>query len=130
MAQPTYDDANLILRLYELRREEKMRKARHWFLFEFKPGSWEEIKDIYFTGEETDNYIRMVTSYWNMVSVFVRQGILNKELFFATNGENIVVWRKTEPWIGGARKQFNRPTYLGDLEAVAKEHLEWRSKQS
>lgn len=129
MTQPTYDDANLILRLYEIRREEKMRKARHWFLFEFQPKSWDDIKENYFTGkDESDNYIRMVTSYWNMVSTFVRKGVLNKELFFATNGENIAVWRKTEPWIAGAREHFKRPNYLGDLEILAKEHMEWRTK--
>lgn len=128
MPQPTYNDVNLILRLYEIRREDKMRQARHWFLFEFNPKSWDGVKESWFSGKEEDNYLRMVTSYWNMVSTFVQQGVLNKELFFATNGENLAVWRKTEPWIAGARAHLKRQSFLGDLEALAKEHLEWRAK--
>ena len=28
---PTYDDANLIVKLYDLRREPRLREARKWF---------------------------------------------------------------------------------------------------
>jgi hypothetical protein len=74
MVQPTYDDASLLLRLYEIRREAKMRQARHWFLFEFKPGAWGQIRNQFFTGEEQDNHLRMVVSYWDMVCALVKQG--------------------------------------------------------
>ena len=81
MVQPTYDDANLLLRLYEIRREAKMRQARQWFLFEFTPGAWDQIRETFFTGAEQDNYLRMVVSYWDMVCAIVKQGVLNKDLY-------------------------------------------------
>jgi Domain of unknown function (DUF4760) len=129
MVQPTYDDANLLLRLYELRREEKLRKARHWFLFEFSPTSWKEIRDHYFTGEEEDNYIRMVGTYWDMTCALVQQGVLNKELFYTTNGEHLTVWSKIKPWVEEARKARKNPLLYRNLEDIAEDTLQWRQRQ-
>ena len=44
--RPTYDDANLILRLYEMRREERMRRARAWFTANFKVKTWDELQKL------------------------------------------------------------------------------------
>jgi hypothetical protein len=129
MVQPTYDDANLLLRLYEIRREEKLRKARHWFLFEFNPTSWKEIRDHYFTGEEEDNYIRMVGTYWDMTCALVQQGVLNKELFYTTNGEHLTVWSKIKPWVEEARKARKNPLLYRNLENIAEETMQWRQRQ-
>src|SRR6478672_3637310 len=75
---PTYEDARLVLKLYELRREEKLRAARDWFGGKFFPQTAEEVTAL--TG--TDNvYYRMVTTYWEMAASFVVRGILNTDLF-------------------------------------------------
>jgi hypothetical protein len=129
MVQPTYDDANLLLRLYELRREDKLRQARHWFLFEFKPGAWSEVREGFFTGEEQDNYLRMVVSYWDMVCALVKQGVLNKDLFYTTNGEHLAVWNKTKIWVAGLREEFNNPLMLRNLEDIAEDTESWRQRQ-
>jgi hypothetical protein len=129
MVQPTYDDASLLLRLYEIRREAKMRQARHWFLFEFKPGAWGQIRNQFFTGEEQDNHLRMVVSYWDMVCALVKQGVLNKDLFYSTNGEHLVVWDKTKPWVEGVRKEFKNPLMLRHLEEIADDTMQWRKRQ-
>ena len=128
MMQPTYDDANLVLHLYEVRREEKLRKARHWFLFEFKPTSWGELRDRYFTGEEHDNDIRMVGTYWDMVCTFIKQGVLNKDLFYATNGEHLAVWEKIKPWVEDARSDRKNPLMYRSLQDIAEETLQWRKR--
>jgi uncharacterized protein DUF4760 len=129
MVQPTYDDANLLLRVYELRREDRMRQARHWFLFEFKPAAWSEIREQFFTGTEQDNYLRMVVSYWDMVCALVKQGVLNKELFYTTNGEHLAVWDKTKPWVEGVREEFKNPLMLRSLEDIAQDTMQWRTRQ-
>jgi hypothetical protein len=129
MVQPTYDDANMILRLYDLRREEKMRRARHWFLFEFTPTSWRELREQYFSGEEQDNYLRMVGTYWDMVCTFVKQGVLNRDLFYATNGEHLAVWDKIKPWVEEARQERQNPLMYRSLEEVAEDTRQWRKRQ-
>jgi hypothetical protein len=129
MVQPTYDDASLLLRLYEIRREAKMRQARHWFLFEFKPGAWGQLRNQFFTGEEQDNHLRMVVSYWDMVCALVKQGVLNKDLFYSTNGEHLVVWDKTKPWVEGVRQEFKNPLMLRHLEEIAEDTMQWRKRQ-
>ncbi len=130
VVQPTYDDANMLLHLYEIRREEKLRKARHWFLFEFQPTSWGEIRDRYFSGEEHDNYLRMVGTYWDMVCAFVKQGVLNKELFYATNSEHLTVWTKIKPWVEDARSDRKNPLMYRYLEEIAEDTLLWRQRQT
>jgi len=130
MVQPTYDDANLLLRLYELRREDKLRQARHWFLFEFTPGPWNELREGFFTGEAQDNYLRMVVSYWDMACALVKQGVLNKELFYTTNGEHLAVWNKTTPWVNGVREELKNPLMLRSLEEIAEDTMQWRQRQT
>jgi hypothetical protein len=129
MVQPTYDDANLLLRLYEIRREDKMRQARHWFLFEFKPGVWGQIREQFFTGEEEDNHLRMVMSYWDMVCALVKQGVLNKDLFYSTNSEHLAVWEKIKPWVEEARKERNNPLMLRSIEDIVEDTMQWRKRQ-
>jgi hypothetical protein len=129
MVQPTYDDANLLLRLYELRREDKMRQARQWFLFEFKPGAWSQIREGIFSGEEQDNYLRMVVTYWDMVCALVKQGVLNKDLFYSTNGEHLAVWQKIKPWVEEARQERQDPLMLRNIEDIAEDTMQWRKRQ-
>jgi len=78
----TYDDANLVLRLYELRRDEKLRAARDWFSTEFKAKNMEEARALMPPGSQSNAYFRMVTSYWDMVASFITSGVLHEELFF------------------------------------------------
>ena len=83
MSKATYDDVNLILKLYELRREEKMRAARSWFAANFKCKSMAEFGQLCPPGSEANAMMRQVTSYWEMAASFVTAGVLNEELLFA-----------------------------------------------
>src|SRR6185369_17843159 len=97
--QATYDDANLILRLYELRREEKLRTAREWFSANFNPASFEDVQKIAPPGSKENAYVRMVVSYWEMVSSFVTSGVLNQDLLFQSSGELLVVWERVREFL-------------------------------
>jgi len=116
--QATYDDANLILRLYELRREETMRKARAWF-FGFTANTLEDVQKAAPMGSEQNAYMRMVTSYWDMAASFVTSGVLNEELFLETQGEALFVWEKVRAIVPAMRQANQMPAYLGNLEKVA-----------
>ena len=115
--QATYDDANLLLRLYELRREESMRKARQWF-FTFSAKSLEEVQKSAPMGSQENAYFRMVTSYWDMAAAFVVKGVLNEDLFLETSGEALFVWEKVRTLVPAIREFNGMPTYLSNLETV------------
>lgn len=103
---PTHDDANLILRLYELRREEKMRDARKWFVENFYPQSMADIGHLCPPGSEGNTYMRMVASYWEMAASFVTSGVLNEKLFFQSGHEMLLTWIRLKPIAAEARQMF------------------------
>jgi hypothetical protein len=114
MATPV-DSANLILKLYELRRESVMREARNFFMT-FNPTSVQE----YMAGMMGPNsgHIRMVTSYWEMAASFVVGGAIDADLFEASAGEHIVVFGKLEPLLPQLRQAMGNPNLFKNLEQV------------
>jgi hypothetical protein len=116
--KPTYDDANLLLRLYELRREETMRKARKWFA-SFSPNNPEDVQKVAARDSQENAYLRMVISYWEMAASFVTSGVLNEELFLQNSGEALVVWEKTRTLIEESRKMMNNPGFMKNFETIA-----------
>ena len=115
-SKATYDDAQLILKLYELRREEKMRQARDWFAGKFFPQTMDDLKVVQNFGSQENAYFRMVTSYWDMVSSFIVQGVLNAELFIESGGELIFIWAKIEPFLAQIRQDMGIPSYFANIE--------------
>jgi len=110
------ESADLILKLYDLRREKKMRKARNW-IFGYNPTSVEEhMKTM--MDEEVGGYLRMVVSYWDMAATMVNQGAIDAELFNQTNGEHIMVFAKIQPILADMRKMWEMPDMLSNLEKV------------
>ena len=104
--------AELILKLYDLRREEVMRKARTWFA-SFHPESIEDIQAVAFG--EMSAYYRMVTSYWDMACSFVNHGAIDADMFYDANGEQVLVFAKIQPFLEQIRATGN-PTYMQHLE--------------
>src|SRR5260370_16531101 len=86
MAQITYDEVNLMLRLYDMRREPRLRQARSWFVEHFHPVAPDEMEK-YPQGGEENTYIRMVMSYWEMVASILNRGLIIYSLFFETTVE-------------------------------------------
>jgi len=125
MQQATYEDATVILRLYDLRREDKLRKARDWFIREFKASSAKEIEERYPFGSEENAYMRMVVSYWEMAASILVQGIVHEELFFTSNGEMLGVWEKMKPVAQEMRKAFSNPLLYQSLEKGAEKLKAW-----
>lgn len=104
------EDANLILRLYEIRREDAMRKARAWFIGEFNPESAQDIFNVMF-GEHSADF-RMVASYWDMAAAFVNFGAIDEEMFNDINTEHVAVYAKLQPFLAEIRAMPGVPPYL------------------
>lgn len=117
--QATYDDVNLILKLYELRREDRMREARKW-VAGLKAKTFADLRGECPPGSDQDASFRMVTSYWDMAASFVNSGVLNRELFLQNAGELLFVWTKIQDIVPELRAAFNSPKYLSNMETVAK----------
>jgi hypothetical protein len=109
------EEAGLILKLYELRREETMRMARDWYFREFNPQTMADFSAAIF-GEHS-GHIRMVVTYWDMAAVLVNRGAISVDLFTEANGEHIGVFAKIEPIIGEIRAAFG-PQFAVNLEKL------------
>ena len=107
--------ADLILKLYDLRREETMRRARDWFM-RFNPETAEELFEA--ARGEHSAYYRMVTTYWDMACSFVNHGALDEEMFNDANAEHLFVYAKIHPFIDEVRAVMG-PQYLEHLDKVA-----------
>ena len=111
--------ADLILKLYDLRREETMRKARNW-MFTFNPTSAEDIGKT-MMDPEVGGLLRMVLSYWDMAAALVNHGAIDADMFCDTNGEYIGVYAKLEPFIADLREQWQMPEAFAHLEKLVME---------
>ena len=108
--------AELLLRLYELRREPTLRAAREWWVNQFHPTS---AKDVLATWVAPDSGpYRMVTTYWEMAASFVTLGAIDAEMFHAANTEYVAIYVKLEPYLSELRALTSYPDYLSQLEQV------------
>ena len=112
-------DAELILKLYELRRDPELRKARHWFVSQYDPKGPQDLAGLLLSGPKSSAYYRMVTSYWDMCGALVLNGGVDEAMFLSTSGEMLMIFAKLQPFIEETRKAIGRPEYLKHLETVA-----------
>jgi hypothetical protein len=109
------EEAGLILKLYELRRDETMRQARDWYFREFNPESLADFQAAMFSAHS--GHLRMVISYWDMAAALVNNGAISLEMFTDTNGEHIGVFAKIEPLLKEIRGAF-APQFAANLEKL------------
>ncbi|PYS60373.1 MAG: hypothetical protein DMF76_14135 [Acidobacteria bacterium] len=110
-------DADLILKLYDLRREKVMREARNWF-FTFNPTSVAEYMEILMS--EQGAYARMVITYWDMAASLVNNGAIDEQMFNDANGEHLFVFAKIEPILEELRQTWNEPNMLKNFETLVR----------
>jgi hypothetical protein len=110
------ESADLILKLYDLRREATMRKARDWW-FSFNPTTAEDFEKA-MMDPETGGYARMVPAYWDMAATLVNHGAIDADMFHETQGEHIGVFAKIEPLLEELRTKWEMPEAYKNLEKV------------
>ena len=129
-SRATYDDAKLILELYEMRREERLRKARAWFVASFKPRNAADLAALCPRGSDENASYRMVVTYWEMVASFLTSGVLDKELFYQSGRELLLVWGRLCEIVPELREQHHDSHYYGNLEVAAKEYIEYIERRT
>jgi hypothetical protein len=118
-SRPTYDDANLVLRLYDMRREPRLRQARAWLAANFKGvSSIEQFQKVCPAGTEENASFRMATTYWEMAASLVTSGVLNEALFYESGRELLFVWERVRDYVAAFRAANNDQTYLRNLETL------------
>jgi hypothetical protein len=125
-----HHDAELLLRLYDLRREEKLRQARAWFSREFQAKSTDEYQKLYPPGSEQDAYFRMVVTYWEMVGSIINSGLIKQDFFFQNTGEFFGVWERIKHLIPAVREAYKNPHLWENLELMAKAYEAWMAKRA
>jgi len=118
--KPTTADAELILKLYEARREGEIRKARQWWVGSFWPNTVDDVLQVTRSTGQENAWYRMVLGYWNMATSFVLQGALNEDLFMepAFSGEMYFIYAKLKPILKDIREKMQNPMFLANVEKL------------
>ena len=117
----TAKDAELIMQLYDLRREPEMRKARNWWVTQFWPDSADEFMAIAMNlGSQENNWLRQAAGYWSMAASFVESGALNADLFLlpSVSGEMYFIFAKVHPFLKELRQKLDDPEVFLNVEKV------------
>src|SRR5579864_4030356 len=117
--KPSHEDASLVLRLYEIRRDERMRQAREFMLRQYSAENINEHRALCPPGSENDASFRMVVAYWEMACSFVTAGVLDEGLLVQSTGELLLVWTRVRNVIQPIRETLGDPRLWWSLEQVA-----------
>jgi hypothetical protein len=123
----SHADCDIILRLYELRREPVMREARKFVCFDFWPTSFEDLGKLIAAGGKEFAYWRQVTSYWDMAMSFVARGALDANLFLDNANEMIFIYAKLKPFLPSLREQVS-PMFWKRIEQFIESSPEAQQK--
>ena len=130
MGQVTHEQVNLLLKLYDTRREPRLREARDWYGTNFHAKTPEDVMRIAPPGSRENAYMRMVLTYWEMVASIVNRGLIDEDFFFENSGEQWVVFEQVKPILSAWCAMFSSPHFLGNLEEQCKRLEAWREKRS
>ncbi|HEY6272022.1 MAG TPA: hypothetical protein VIX19_08520 [Terriglobales bacterium] len=116
----TTHDAQVLMQLYDLRREPVLRAARKFMTTEFWPQGYDEFRALMFDyGSERNAFARQCLTYWDMAAAMVLYGAVHEELFFAANGEPYFLFAKFGEYLPLLRKEYVTPEFLTHLEQLA-----------
>ena len=119
--KPTPQDAQVIMKLYDLRREPELRKARDWWLTKFWPDTADDFMKIAGElGSQENNWLRQGGGYWGMAAALVSSGAVNRELFLqpAISGEMFFMFAKVRPFLPELREKLGDPQAFRGIEDV------------
>jgi hypothetical protein len=130
MGEVTHEQVNLLLKLYDTRREPRLREAREWFSANFHPKSTEDVMRLCPPGSRENAYMRMVLSYWEMVASIESRGLIDEDFFFENTGEQWMVFEQVKPVLAAWRAMFSSPKFLSLLEEQCNRLEAWREKRN
>jgi hypothetical protein len=115
---PDHHDAELVLRLYDLRRETVIRENRARLIRDLWPRRAEDLLDVLKSEHPLNTAYRQVTTYWEMAYSFARHGALHADVLLDSAGEGLFVYARIEPFLAELRTATN-PRTLSNTEWVA-----------
>ena len=121
MAKATQQDAEIVLKLYDLRREAEMRKARNWVGGEFWPDTYDDLmKEISQMGSDHNRWWRQVISFWEMAAALAVHGSIDQELFLepSVSGEMFFDYTKFKHLLPEIREKMGSPEFLANSEKL------------
>jgi hypothetical protein len=127
---PDNFDAELLLRLYDLRREAKLRQGREWFIREFNARSFDDYLAQAPMGSENSALFRMTVTYWDMAASLVNHGLINVDLFFENTSEFWIIWDKVKNVAPTVRANNKNPMVWKNLETLAEKYEQWMAKRA
>jgi hypothetical protein len=130
MGEVTHEQAKLMLQLYEMRREPRMREAREWYFTKFIPASMEDVGKMAPMGSKENASMRMVLSYWAMVASIVNRGLIDEEFFFENSGEQWFVYERIKALVPTMRERSKNPQQYAGLETHVNHYEAWREKRA
>jgi hypothetical protein len=117
---PTATDAELILKLYDLRREPEMRKARNWWLAFWPDSSDDVMKVLMALGTQENAWMRQVSGYWELAASLVLHGTVSRDLFLegSFSGEMFLIFAKVQPLLNDVREKAHSPHIFANVEKL------------
>ena len=124
----TAADAEVVMKLYDLRREAEMRKARNWYgNADFS--TWESVQKLAMSwGTQENAWMRQVLTYWENAASLVLHGAVHEGLFWDWNGEMIFTYVKIKPWIKQLRQMSGNDEFLANTEKLLNSTPELRQR--
>ena len=130
MSQPTHEQGQLQLQLYDLRREAKLRQARDWFFKNYHVDTFDDAMRLAAPGTENGAFSMMVFGYWEQACSYLNHGLLHEDLFFETSGEFFGVWELVKDIVPEGRKRFSNKLFLANVEKAAQRYESWIETRS
>lgn len=128
--KPTPAQAQLLLQLYDLRREARLRQARDWFLENYHPRSLDEANRLTPLRSQESAFARMVTTYWDQACALLNHGLLHEHLFFETTGEFFAVFEQLRPILPELRRRYANPHFYEHLEKASLRYEKWMKQRA
>lgn len=118
MTKLTHQDADLVLKVYEMRRETVMRESRTAMMAKFWPKSFSDVEAVLQPNHELNAAFRQTSSYWEMIYGFARNGITDPDFFIQNNGEGLFILAKVKPFLAKLRETYS-PLMFQNAEWIA-----------
>jgi hypothetical protein len=121
---PDHHDAEILLKLYELRREPELRKARDWVTQQFRPTTAAEVMGVLrASGTDHNRWLRQFITYYEMVASLVHRGVLDRDLLEDSVTEYVNLYAKVKPFLKELRRETRLPTFLRQTERLVEKSL-------
>jgi hypothetical protein len=125
MGIPTHEDAHLMVKLFKLRLEPFVQESETWFITQFQPGTWEDLKARYPLGGREWRMLNTILGYWELLGALIDHNLLSEDLLFDAIESIDVTWEKVKEWLPSARLEMGSDLWE-NIELLVNRQRRWR----